>query len=124
QGHGGFLAVHPTERAVSPRKTRGPAVRPKTIAGIVFLLALAGLVAVGIQNGTCETTLSGWISLGVTGLRLGAIYSMIALGYTLVYGVLQLLNFAHSEIFMVGSFAGLYSLSGLFGITGASHPNG
>jgi branched-chain amino acid transport system permease protein len=46
----------------------------------------------------------------VTGLTLGALYAMIALGYTLVYGVLQLLNFAHSEIFMIGSFGALYGL--------------
>ena len=49
---------------------------------------------------------------------------MVALGYTMVYGVLQLLNFAHSEIFMVGSFAGLYALSGLFDIDQTNHPNG
>jgi len=46
----------------------------------------------------------------MTGLVLGALYAMIALGYTMVYGVLQLLNFAHSEVFMVGSFGGLYAL--------------
>ena len=36
------------------------------------------------------------------GLTLGAVYALIALGYTLVYGVLRLINFAHSEIFMIG----------------------
>ena len=44
------------------------------------------------------------------GLTLGSIYAMIALGYTMVYGVLQLINFAHGEIFMLGTFAGLYTL--------------
>ena len=43
----------------------------------------------------------------VDGLTLGAIYALIALGYTLVYGVLRLINFAHSEIFMIGVFASL-----------------
>ena len=38
----------------------------------------------------------------VDGLTLGSIYALIALGYTLVYGVLRLINFAHSEIFMIG----------------------
>ncbi len=42
--------------------------------------------------------------LTVTGLAFGSVYSLIALGYTLVYGVLRLINFAHSEIFMVGTF--------------------
>jgi branched-chain amino acid transport system permease protein len=50
------------------------------------------------------------LTLATTGLVLGALYAMIALGYTMVYGVLQLLNFAHSEVFMVGSFGGLYAL--------------
>jgi len=40
------------------------------------------------------------------GLILGFVYAMVALGYTMVYGVLELINFAHSEIFMVGAFAG------------------
>src|SRR3712207_9159974 len=49
----------------------------------------------------------------VDGLTLGAIYALIALGYTLVYGVLRLINFAHSEIFMVGVFASLFTMHGL-----------
>ena len=41
-------------------------------------------------------------------MSLGAIYALIALGYTMVYGVLRFINFAHSDVFMVGSFAGFY----------------
>ena len=47
------------------------------------------------------------------GLTLGAIYALIALGYTLVYGVLRLINFAHSEIFMIGIFASLFAMDAL-----------
>ena len=43
----------------------------------------------------------------VNGLALGAIYSLVALGYTLVYGILAMINFAHSEVLMLGSFAAL-----------------
>ena len=46
-------------------------------------------------------------------MTLGAIYALIALGYTLVYGVLRLINFAHSEIFMIGVFASLFMLEGV-----------
>ena len=46
----------------------------------------------------------------ITGLAFGAVYALIALGYTLVYGVLRLINFAHSEIFMVGVFASLFAM--------------
>ena len=44
----------------------------------------------------------------INGLMLGASYSLIAIGYTLIFGVLKLLYFAHGEVFMVGAFAGLY----------------
>ncbi|WP_018503278.1 branched-chain amino acid ABC transporter permease [Parafrankia discariae] len=47
--------------------------------------------------------------LTIDGLMVGALYAVIALGYTLVYGVLQLINFAHSEVFMLGAFGGLFA---------------
>lgn len=47
-----------------------------------------------------------WADQFVTGLTTGSIYALIALGYTMVYGVLQLINFAHGEVFMIGAFAG------------------
>jgi branched-chain amino acid transport system permease protein len=42
----------------------------------------------------------------INGLSLGAIYALIALGYTMVYGVLRFINFAHSDVFMLGAYAG------------------
>lgn len=45
----------------------------------------------------------------VNGLLLGAVYALIALGYTMVYGVLRLINFAHGEVFMLGSYAALFT---------------
>lgn len=44
----------------------------------------------------------------INGLTLGSVYALIALGYTLVYGIIKLLNFAHGDIFMVGSFVSYY----------------
>lgn len=49
--------------------------------------------------------------LTITGLVLGAVYALVALGYTLVYGVLRLINFAHSEVWMWGSFAAVWVLT-------------
>jgi branched-chain amino acid transport system permease protein len=49
----------------------------------------------------------------VNGLSLGAIYALIALGYTMVYGVLRLINFAHGDIYMLGAFAGYYIATAL-----------
>ena len=45
----------------------------------------------------------------INGISLGSIYALIALGYTMVYGILQLINFAHSEVYMVGAFAAYYA---------------
>jgi branched-chain amino acid transport system permease protein len=53
----------------------------------------------------------------INGLSLGAMYALLALGFTLVYGILELINFAHFNVFMVGSFIGLWTLQ-LMGISG------
>ena len=56
----------------------------------------------------------------INGLSKGSIYALVALGYTLVYGVLRLINFAHAEVFMVGTFTvlGTYAVLGATGATG------
>src|ERR1700755_1209641 len=53
----------------------------------------------------------------INGLSLGAMYSLLALGFTLVYGILELINFSHFNVFMVGSFVALFTLES-FGLTG------
>jgi branched-chain amino acid transport system permease protein len=52
------------------------------------------------------------------GIRLGSLYALIAIGYTMVYGVLQLINFAHSEVFMSGALGGVFMLTALVGNKG------
>src|SRR5215218_5680526 len=49
----------------------------------------------------------------VNGLTLGAVYALIALGYSIVYGILQLLNFAHGDVYMIGAFVGYGVLAAL-----------
>jgi branched-chain amino acid transport system permease protein len=53
----------------------------------------------------------------INGLTLGAVYALVALGYTMVYGILELINFAHGEIYMIGAYLGIIYL-GLFTVTG------
>jgi branched-chain amino acid transport system permease protein len=73
-------------------------------------------VAIGavIVVGTILTLRSGkytpeaWIDLTLKGLALGGVYALIAMGYTLVYGVLRMINFAHSEVFMSGPFTAVF----------------
>ena len=57
-----------------------------------------------------------FIQLTLNGLTLGSIYALIALGYSLVYGILKLLNFAHGDVFMVGTFIGFGALQLLGGL--------
>jgi branched-chain amino acid transport system permease protein len=55
--------------------------------------------------------LSYILQQSINGLQLGAVYALIALGYTMVYGVLRLINFAHGDIFMFGAFTAYYLIS-------------
>jgi branched-chain amino acid transport system permease protein len=63
------------------------------------------------------TTFDLLLQQTINGLSLGAMYSLLALGFTLVYGILELINFAHFNVFMVGSFIAMGTLQ-LFGLTG------
>ena len=47
----------------------------------------------------------------INGLSLGSIYALVALGYTMVYGIIRLINFAHGEIYMFGAFAGMLAIT-------------
>ena len=53
----------------------------------------------------------------MNGLTLGGIYALIALGYTMVYGILKFINFAHGDILMVGAYIGLFTFDALRGST-------
>ncbi|MFJ5760713.1 branched-chain amino acid ABC transporter permease [Neobacillus sp. NPDC093182] len=53
-----------------------------------------------------------WLQQLINGISLGSIYALIALGYTMVYGIIKLINFAHGDVFMVGAFVGFYAIKG------------
>ncbi|MCJ7433308.1 MAG: branched-chain amino acid ABC transporter permease [Anaerolineales bacterium] len=84
---------------------------------VVWAIGLA--IAVMVVYGSFATLASGkytsanWIDLTINGLALGGVYALIALGYTLVYGILRMINFAHSEIFMSGTFTAAFAAKGL-----------
>ncbi|MBV8929632.1 MAG: branched-chain amino acid ABC transporter permease, partial [Mycobacteriaceae bacterium] len=59
----------------------------------------------------------GFWQLTIDGLSWGSIYALVAVGYTLVFGVLRLINFAHSEIFMLGMFGAYFALDMILGFT-------
>ena len=66
-------------------------------------------------------TLDIFLQQIVNGLALGMMYGLLALGFTMVYGIIELINFAHFSVFMTGTFFGLMTLE-LIGIHGASRP--
>jgi len=83
----------------------------------VILWGLRIGVVVVVVGGTIGTLIKGrydaaqWFDFVVFGLTIGSVYALVALGYTMVYGVLRLINFAHGDIMMTGAFAGYYVAS-------------
>jgi len=68
---------------------------------------------------TSGLTPEGILQQLINGVTLGSVYALIALGYSMVYGVLELINFAHGDVFMIGTFVVL-GVTGQFGLTGTS----
>jgi len=87
--------------------------------GLIALL-LAMPVVYGIQDLSDDGSLARLGNNVVDGLSNGAIWALVALGYTLVYGIIELINFAHGEVFMIGSLvsAGFFGTLGLTAATG------
>lgn len=87
---------------------------PNTTTLILWLVGLLVLAFVVVR--AYQTVHSGvygldtWAFQFVNGAVQGAMYALIALGYTLVYGILFMINFAHGEIFMIGAFGGYYTI--------------
>lgn len=79
--------------------------------GLIILVGVIWGSTVTLQVGKYST--SNWIDLTITGLALGGVYALIALGYTLVYGILRMINFAHSEVFMSGPFTATFMAEAL-----------
>lgn len=75
------------------------------IGVILLILVVIGTIST-IQTG--RYTAAQWRDFVIFGLAQGSIYALIALGYTLVYGVLGLINFAHGEVFMAGAFSAFF----------------
>ena len=86
-----------SEATASPLTTRFR--RPSGIA-LVGLVLIAGVVALLIKEFAVSP--SQFFQVTLIGFTLGCVYALVALGYTLVYGILELINFAHGDVFMLG----------------------
>lgn len=102
----------------APRKRLGLLNRYNDpIQVILYLLGGALLVAIlfiSINNvAQGNYTVRNFLQDLIFGIAQGSIYALIALGYTLVYGVLLMINFAHSEVFMAGAFIGFFAINAM-----------
>ena len=106
-----------------------PASQPTAIRAVRAFLSRYGLIIVLVAM-PAFYAVSDLIEDGnltrigenlVDGLSNGSIWALVAIGYTLVYGIIELINFAHGEVFMIGSFVsvGLFGTLGLTSATGA-----
>jgi len=110
-----------TVTVASPWSTALQALRSFLSKYGLYLVLLALPLRYGIQDLQRDGNLAGLAQNIFAGISNGAIWSLIALGYTLVYGIIELINFAHGDLFMIGSFVafGLYGTLGLTLATGA-----
>lgn len=81
---------------------------PLRLVGIVFILFLLYTAYANIADG--GYSLERFVQNFIFGLAQGSIYALIALGYTLVYGILLMINFAHGEVFMAGAYIGFFTI--------------
>jgi branched-chain amino acid transport system permease protein len=79
--------------------------------GRIFIYAIGLFAAVGIAIKAYQSP-PLFVNQIVNGLQLGFVYALIALGYTMIYGIVKLINFAHGDVFMVGAFVSYYAISG------------
>ena len=96
--------------SVAPSPSIGQRIIRGRWIGRIFLIVLAGLVILRLAQGFSESPTLFWQQV-INGLQLGFVYALIALGYTMVYGIVRLINFAHGDVFMVGAFASYFAIS-------------
>ena len=108
----------PAEAVPASASTRLKALRRVTFVDVV-LWGLRAIVVVVVVGGTIGTFVKGtyttaqWVDFFMFGLTIGGVYALIALGYTMVYGILRLINFAHGDITMAGAFSAYFLASSL-----------
>jgi branched-chain amino acid transport system permease protein len=92
--------------------------RPSFLAvgGLTLVVLLVVWLAINLAKAPADFT-----NIFLIGLTTGVIYALIALGYTLVYGILELINFAHGDVFMLGGLLAATLAGGIFGLTDGQH---
>ncbi|MFA5836589.1 MAG: branched-chain amino acid ABC transporter permease [Bellilinea sp.] len=101
------------QQVSTPSQTSLPLVKTHTRlawVGQLFFIVL-GLAVVYILGKNLISNPTLFANIFISGLQLGFVYAMIALGYTMVYGIVKLINFAHGDVFMVGAFVSYFAVT-------------
>src|SRR4051812_43938918 len=98
----------------STQRLSSPAWRPNPVSliGLGLVAILLAWLAINLVK-----TPQDFLRVFLIGVTLGAIYGLVALGYTLVYGILELINFAHGDVFMLGGMMTATLVNDVFGFT-------
>lgn len=96
----------PSQVSVPKTKVRAPLAW----VGQLFFIAI-GLLVVYILGSNLIDNPTLFANIFISGLQIGFVYALIALGYTMVYGIVKLINFAHGDVFMVGAFVSYFAVT-------------
>ena len=111
------VTVSPVSQSSS--LSRGLRVTGMAIGAIALYLVLLFLALAYLPPGKpLDKAFPEALQQTVNALSIGAIYALIALGYTMVYGIIELINFAHGDVFMIGAFLSVVVTGGIFGQVG------
>lgn len=97
--------------AATPRTSFFETVIRKRWIGRIFLLVIAIFALIFLIINPIRDNWILFTQQVVNGLQLGFVYALIALGYTMVYGIVRLINFAHGDVFMVGAFTSFFAIA-------------
>jgi branched-chain amino acid transport system permease protein len=108
------MTIEPAPQPAQTQASLNPVItwllrNPLRVLGGLLLVALFMIAIANVASG--EVTLKTLINQFIFGLAQGSIYALVALGYTLVYGILFMINFAHGEVFMSGAYIGFFAIT-------------
>lgn len=92
--------------------------KQKMFVPLIFLLEERIRYTIPVQKKSTKgglSELSEFIQQAINGLRMGSVYALVALGYTMVYGIIRLINFAHGDFIMVGAYTLIFTIPVMLG---------
>src|ERR1700750_772254 len=102
----------PTQGPSKPLAARVGRPSVTSVLGLALVALLVFWLAVNFGKTACD-----FVEIALIGLTTGCLYALIALGYTLVYGILELINFAHGDVFMLGGMIAATFVTSVFCLT-------